>query len=83
MAHSIKRIRTIALVGQSGSGKTSLTEALLAKAGTIPAGGSVLSGTGDAADWLRAQGRSRFLFTAPPLRLPGAVGSPVTGVGTV
>ena len=35
------------------------------------------------ADWLRAHGRSRFLFTAPPLRLPGAVGSPVTGVGTV
>ena len=37
----------------------------------------------DLADWLRAHRRSRFLFTAPPLRLPGAVGSPVTGVGTV
>lgn len=37
----------------------------------------------DLADWLRANGRSRFLLTAPPLRLPGAVGSPVTGVGTV
>ena len=37
----------------------------------------------DLADWLRANGRSRFLFTAPPLRLPSAVGSPVTGVGTV
>src|SRR5205823_2672112 len=37
----------------------------------------------DLADWLRSHGRSRFLFTAPPLRLPGAVGSPVTGVGTV
>lgn len=37
----------------------------------------------DLADWLRDHGRSRFLFTAPPLRLPGAVGSPVTGVGTV
>ena len=35
------------------------------------------------ADWLRAQGRSRFLLTAPPLRLPGAVGSPVTPVATV
>lgn len=35
------------------------------------------------ADWLRANNRSRFLFTGPPLRLPGAVGSPVTGVGTV
>jgi hypothetical protein len=37
----------------------------------------------DLADWLREHGRSRFLFTAPPLRLPGAAGSPVTGVGTV
>jgi hypothetical protein len=35
------------------------------------------------ADWLRANQRSRFLFTAPPLRLPGAVGSPACGVGTV
>lgn len=35
------------------------------------------------ADWLRARGRSRFLLTAPPLRLPGAVGSPATPVGTV
>ncbi|WP_417250530.1 cyclase family protein [Celeribacter sp.] len=32
---------------------------------------------------LRAQGRSSFLLTAPPLRLPGAVGSPVTPVATV
>jgi hypothetical protein len=35
------------------------------------------------ADWLRAKGRSRFLLTAPPLRLPGAVGSPVTPIATV
>jgi len=35
------------------------------------------------ADWLRANNRSRFLLTAPPLRLPGAVGSPVTPVATV
>jgi len=35
------------------------------------------------ATWLRAHGRSRFLLTAPPLRLPGAVGSPVTPVATV
>ncbi|HVJ55139.1 MAG TPA: cyclase family protein [Aliidongia sp.] len=35
------------------------------------------------ADWLRANGRNRFMLTAPPLRLPGAVGSPVTPVGTV
>jgi kynurenine formamidase len=35
------------------------------------------------AAWLRAHGRSRFLLTAPPLRLAGAVGSPVTPVATV
>ncbi len=35
------------------------------------------------ATWLREHGRSRFLLTAPPLRLPGAVGSPLTPVATV
>ena len=35
------------------------------------------------ARWLRAHRRSRFLLTAPPLRLPGAVGSPATPVATV
>src|SRR4051812_34842175 len=45
MPNSIKRIRTLALVGQAGSGKTSLAEALLTKAGAIPAGGSVERGT--------------------------------------
>jgi translation elongation factor EF-G len=35
----------MALVGQSGAGKTSLVEALLAKAGAIPAAGSVERGT--------------------------------------
>lgn len=35
------------------------------------------------ADWLRAHGRYRFLLTAPPLNLPGAVASPVTPVATV
>lgn len=35
------------------------------------------------ARWLRAHGRHRFLLTAPPLRLPGAVGSPVTPIATV
>ena len=34
-------------------------------------------------DWLKANGRSRFMLTAPPMRLPGAVGSPVTPVATV
>lgn len=37
----------------------------------------------DLAVWLRDNARSRFLLTAPPLRLPGAVGSPVTPVATV
>jgi len=45
VTHSIKRIRTIALVGQAGAGKTSLAEALLARAGAIPAAGSVERGT--------------------------------------
>ena len=35
------------------------------------------------ADWLRERHRSSFLLTAPPLRLPGAAGSPVTPVATV
>ncbi len=35
------------------------------------------------ARWLREHGRSRFLLTAPPLRLPGAVGSPAVAVATV
>jgi hypothetical protein len=35
------------------------------------------------ADWPRAHGRTRFLFTGPPLRLPGVVGSPATPVATV
>jgi kynurenine formamidase len=37
----------------------------------------------DLAAWLRRHGRSRFLLTAPPLRMPGVVGSPVTPVATV
>jgi kynurenine formamidase len=35
------------------------------------------------AEWLHAHNRSRFLLTAPPLRLPGAVGSPASPVATV
>jgi kynurenine formamidase len=35
------------------------------------------------ARWLRGHRRSRFLLTAPPLRLPGAVGSPATPIATV
>jgi hypothetical protein len=35
------------------------------------------------AQWLRQAGRYRFLLTAPPLRLPGATGSPTTPIATV
>jgi kynurenine formamidase len=37
----------------------------------------------DLARWLNARGRSRFFLTAPPLRLPGCVGSPVSPVALV
>jgi elongation factor G len=43
--HVIKHLRTIALVGQAGCGKTTLAEALLAHAGAVPAPGSVERGT--------------------------------------
>lgn len=35
------------------------------------------------AEYLRARGRYRFLLTAPPLNLPGAIASPLTPIGTV
>jgi kynurenine formamidase len=35
------------------------------------------------ARWLHEHRRHRFLLTAPPLRLPGAAGAPVTPVATV
>jgi kynurenine formamidase len=35
------------------------------------------------ANWLRAHQRHRFLLTAPPLRLPGAIGSPAAPIATV
>jgi hypothetical protein len=35
------------------------------------------------AEWLAANGRYRFFLTAPPLHLPGAVGSPANAIGTV
>lgn len=38
---------------------------------------------GELATTLRREGRSAFLLTAPPLRLPTAVGSPVTPVATL
>jgi elongation factor G len=44
-SYPTESIRTLAFVGQAGSGKTTLTEALLAAAGTIPDAGSVERGT--------------------------------------
>ncbi|MBT9527581.1 MAG: elongation factor G [Rhizobacter sp.] len=41
----VARIRSLALVGQTASGKTSLAEALLARTGTIGAAGSVERGS--------------------------------------
>jgi kynurenine formamidase len=38
---------------------------------------------GELRAWLKEHRRSRFLLTAPPLRLPGAAGSPVTPIATV
>ena len=35
------------------------------------------------ANWLRKNNRSNFLLTAPPLNLPGAVGSPANAIATV
>jgi kynurenine formamidase len=37
----------------------------------------------DLAEWMRANARWRCFLTAPPLRLPGAVGSPATPIATV
>lgn len=37
----------------------------------------------DLAQWLHEHQRHHFMLTAPPLRLPGAVGSPVTPIATV
>ena len=43
--HATENIRTVALVGHGAAGKTTLAEALLARAKVIPAPGSVERGT--------------------------------------
>src|SRR6056297_3221991 len=44
-ARRMAQIRNVALLSHSGAGKTSLTEALLFRAGTIPKMGSIEDGT--------------------------------------
>ncbi len=43
--HPVSELRAVALAGPTGSGKTTLIEALLAATGSIPAAGSVAQGT--------------------------------------
>jgi kynurenine formamidase len=67
---------------KSGSGRRPLLplhELCLFKLG-IPLGELWL--LSELCDHLRTHKRTRFLLTAPPLRLPGAVGSPVTPIAT-
>ncbi len=51
---SIKNLRTLALVGQAGSGKTTLAEALLARAGAVTTPGIVERGS-TVCDYLAAE----------------------------
>ncbi|MEX0427137.1 elongation factor G [Nocardioides sp. DS6] len=61
------RIRNVVLVGPTQSGKTSLLEALLVRAGAISRAGSVADGTtvSDSEDYEAAHGRSISLAVAP------------------
>ena len=65
------RIRNIALTGHSGSGKTSLTEALLFKAGATDRLGKVADGN-TVSDYDPEELRDRYLFPLRLLLLHGA-----------
>lgn len=72
--------RAVEIMPPSPGARSSLHEHCLFKLG-VPLGEQwYLS---PLCNWLRARGRYRFMLTAPPLRLPGAAGSPVTPVATV
>ena len=65
---AIQAIRTVALVGQTGAGKTSLAEALLCQAGAIGAPGSLERGT-TVSDFDPMERRARHSLNSAVLHL--------------